>query len=96
MRGGLKISKPSNNELETLEIELLLEGIYRYYGYDFRNYTAPYLQRRVKHRLQVENLPSISRLQELVLHDPRMMRKLFGDFTINVTEMFRDPDFSFL
>ncbi|AHF06800.1 CheR family methyltransferase [Desulfitobacterium metallireducens] len=93
MRGGLKISKPSNNELETLEIELLLEGIYRYYGYDFRNYTAPYLQRRVKHRLQVENLPSISRLQELVLHDPRMMRKLFGDFTINVTEMFRDPDF---
>lgn len=93
MRGGLKINEKSNDELETLEIKLLLEGIFRYYGYDFRNYTAPYLQRRVKHRLQVENLPNVSRLQEHVLHDSRMMWKLFEDFTINVTEMFRDPDF---
>ncbi|HVJ49021.1 protein-glutamate O-methyltransferase CheR [Desulfitobacterium sp.] len=93
MRGGLKISECPDEELETLEIELLLEGIYRYYGFDFRNYFSPYLHRRVKHRLQAENLPSVSRLQEQVLHDPGIMGRLFGDFTVNVTEMFRDPDF---
>lgn len=93
MRGGLEINEHINDELETLEIELLLEGIYRYYGYDFRNYTLSYLHRRVKHRLLAENLPSISRLQEEVLHNSRIMRRLFEDFTVNVTEMFRDPVF---
>lgn len=93
MRGGPKINEDPNDELETLEIELFLEGIYRLYGYDFRNYSAPYIQRRVKHRLQAENLPNVSRLQEQVLHDSRVMKKLFEDFTVNVTEMFRDPDF---
>lgn len=93
MRGGVKINERPNNELETLEIELLLQGIYRYYGYDFRNYTMPYIQRRIKHRLQAENLPNVSSLQEKILHDPFVMKRLFEDFTVNVTEMFRDPDF---
>lgn len=93
MKGGLKINDWPNDELEALEIELLLEGIYRYYGYDFRNYTTPYIQRRVRHRLQAENLQNVSSLQEHILHDPSIMQRLFEDFTVNVTEMFRDPDF---
>ena len=27
-----------NEEIEQIEVDLLLEAIYRYYGYDFRNY----------------------------------------------------------
>lgn len=93
MKGGMKISKQPDDELETIELQLLFEGIYRYYGFDFRNYTFPYLQRRVKHRLQTENLPSISRLLEKVLYDSSLMDQFFRDLTINVTEMFRDPLF---
>ena len=29
-------------EIEKIEIDLLLEAIYRYYGYDFRNYAQSF------------------------------------------------------
>ena len=29
------------NELETIEADLLLDGVHRLYGYDFRNYAKP-------------------------------------------------------
>ncbi len=80
-------------DLEQIEIELLLEGIYRYYGFDFRNYTYPFIHRRIWHRIRSEKLNSISGLQEKILHNPPLMEKLFSDFSINVTEMFRDPSF---
>ncbi|QQE76480.1 protein-glutamate O-methyltransferase CheR [Brevibacillus composti] len=76
-----------------MEIALLLEGIYRQYGYDFRNYNYAAIRRRIWHRIRTEKVHTISALQEKVLHDPMMMDKLFGDFSINVTEMFRDPSF---
>ncbi|WP_280206951.1 protein-glutamate O-methyltransferase CheR [Brevibacillus sp. AY1] len=81
------------HDLERIEIKLLLEGIYRQYGYDFRNYTYSSIRRRIWHRIRIEKLNTISGLQEKVLHDPKMMEKLFADFSINVTEMFRDPRF---
>lgn len=81
------------NGLEKIEIELLLEGIYRYYGFDFRNYSYPSIRRRILHRIQAEKLTTISSLQEKVLHDRQLLNKLLKDFSINVTEMFRDPTF---
>lgn len=80
-------------EVETIEIELLLEAIFRYYGYDFRNYAFPFIQRRINHRVRVEKLNSISALQEKLLRDPNVFGNLLSDFSINVTEMFRDPTF---
>ncbi len=80
-------------EREKIELELLLEAIYRYYGYDFRNYAQSFLQRRVLHCVHNENLTSISALQEKLLRDPEMMKKLFSNLSINVTEMFRDSTF---
>ena len=59
----------------------------------FRNYAQSFIQRRILQRVHKENLASISALQEKILRDPEMMRKLFSDLSINVTEMFRDPDF---
>lgn len=79
--------------LEKIEISLLLEGIYQCYGYDFRNYSFQSIRRRIKHRLSAERIETISGLQEKVLHDRHAMDRLFTDFSINVTEMFRDPDF---
>jgi chemotaxis protein methyltransferase CheR len=36
---------------------------------------------------------SISEMQYKVLHDPEFMKEVMKDFSINVTEMFRDPPF---
>ena len=93
---NLPLSDPEtagNDEIEDIEITLLLEGIYQRYGYDFRNYALSSIKRRIKHRLDIEKIASISHLQQKVLYDPLYMKKLFRDFSINVTEMFRDPSF---
>lgn len=81
------------DELEEIEIKLLLEGVFQFYGFDFRNYAFPCVRRRVWHRIHAENLKSVSALQEKVLHDPPTMKRLFNDLSIHVTEMFRDPSF---
>ena len=82
-----------DGELERLEIELLLEAVYRRYGFDFRQYAKASLKRRLHRRLQAEGLDTISQLQSLLLHEPACMERLLVDLSINVTSMFRDPTF---
>jgi len=80
-------------DIEKLEITLLLEGIFQRYGHDFRGYAYPSIYRRIKYRMELEGLSSISHLQQKVLYEAELMKKLLKDFSINVTEMFRDPEF---
>lgn len=80
-------------ELERIEIELLLEGIYRHYGFDFRAYAYASIRRRLWKRIEGEGLTTVSALQDRVLHEPQMMERLLLDLSINVTAMFRDPTF---
>lgn len=79
--------------LERLEIELLLEAVYRHYGHDFRAYAFSSLRRRLWKRLEGEGLKSFSALQALVLHDGEAMDRLLRDLSVSVTGMFRDPTF---
>jgi chemotaxis protein methyltransferase CheR len=81
------------SHLEDIEIRLLLEGIYQYYGFDFRNYAIDSLKRRICNLMQAENLSSISDLQKKVLHDPVYKERLLLELSVNVTGMFRDPGF---
>lgn len=84
-------AQPPDSERELLEIELLLEGIHRLYGYDFRNYALPSLRRRIWNQVHAEQVKSISGLQEKVLHDRDCFERLVYSISIPVTEMFRDP-----
>ncbi|HEX3807074.1 MAG TPA: protein-glutamate O-methyltransferase CheR [Gaiellaceae bacterium] len=80
-------------DLETLELQLLLEGVYRQYGFDFREYAPSSLKRRVWRRVQDEQTETIAGLLAKVLHEPEAMERLLLDLSINVTSMFRDPSF---
>jgi chemotaxis protein methyltransferase CheR len=80
-------------QVEQLEIELLLEAVYRRYGFDFREYAQASLKRRLWRRAYAEGARSISELQAKLLHDPPSMERLLLDLSINVTSMFRDPTF---
>ena len=80
-------------ELERIEIELLLEGVFRNYGFDFRSYAYASIRRRLWKRMDAEGLETVSALQARVLHEPQLMEKLLLDLSINVTAMFRDPTF---
>lgn len=87
------ISSKEEIENENIEIALLLEAIFQKYGYDFRNYAKASLKRRIKHRLSLSQIESISEMQHRVLNDIIFFEKLLLDLSINVTEMFRDPSF---
>jgi chemotaxis protein methyltransferase CheR len=80
-------------DLEEIEIDVLLEAVYRRYGFDFRNYARASLRRRLSRRRDLEGIATMSGLIERLLHDPDCMERLLLDLSINVTAMFRDPDF---
>ncbi|WP_414753196.1 CheR family methyltransferase [Anabaena sp. CCY 9910] len=84
------LPKPS---LEDIEIKLLLEGVYQYYGHDFRNYAVSSLKRRIHSFMRLEGIDNISALQEQLLHDRTCLERFLLSLTVNVTSMFRDPSF---
>ncbi|AZB44147.1 protein-glutamate O-methyltransferase CheR [Bacillus sp. FJAT-42376] len=88
-----KMEEESFSQREEIEIDLLLEGVYRLSGYDFRNYMRSSIGRRIRNRMRMEQIPSISRLLEQAIYEPEILNKLLNDFSINVTEMFRNPSF---
>jgi chemotaxis protein methyltransferase CheR len=83
----------ARDDVDEIELELLLEGVYRRYGFDFREYAPASLRRRVWRRVHAEGLKTLSALQDKLLHDPKCMERLLLDLSINVTSMFRDPTF---
>ncbi len=83
----------SGVDREEVEIDALLETVFRCYGFDFRQYARPSLRRRLWRRADLEGATTISGLQERLLHDRACMERLLLDLSINVTAMFRDPTF---
>jgi chemotaxis protein methyltransferase CheR len=74
-----------------LEIDLLIEAIYRKYSYDFRNYARASLRRRVLGALPRFGVESVSMLQHVILHNPDRFSSLLAQLTVPVSELFRDP-----
>ncbi len=80
-------------ENERIEINLLLEAIFHKYGYDFRKYSLAHVRRRIRNRVELGGFESISALQHRVIYDDSFFYTILTDFSINITEMFRDPSF---
>jgi chemotaxis protein methyltransferase CheR len=81
------------DDAEAVETRLLLEGLCRRYGFDFRDYAPASLRRRIWSRVRAEGLPGISELQGRLLRDPACMERFLLAVTVNVTAMYRDPGF---
>ena len=79
------------SELERLEIDLLLETVFRRYGYDFRGYARASIDRRVRQLLSSSGCTTVAELIPKVLNDAEFFSRLVRNFSIPVTEMFRDP-----
>lgn len=58
------IETKNSSDLEKIEIELLLQGLYKWCGYDFRSYAYNSIRRRIQHRVEAEKLSSITGLLE--------------------------------
>src|SRR2546426_10192448 len=82
-----------HGDVEAVEIGLLLDGVYRRYGFDFRDYAYPSIKRRIQSVTHAEGLERISELQGKLLLEPACMERFLLAVTVNVTAMFRDPGF---
>jgi chemotaxis protein methyltransferase CheR len=80
-------------EVTDLEIQLLLEAIYQRFHYDFRQYAIASVRRRLQQALSGMHCESVSRLQERILHDEHAFPRLLAYLTVQVTDLFRDPEF---
>jgi len=81
----------NNVKIEPIEIDLLLEAVFRRYGYDFRSYARASIERRIRQFMSGAGCASISAMIPKVLHDKEFFSRLAHYFSISVTEMFRDP-----
>jgi chemotaxis protein methyltransferase CheR len=76
-----------------IEIELLLDGIFRKYKSDFRGYSRASIYRRVNQALIQMKAASVSELQRKVLNNPETFDTLLQFLTVPTSEMFRDPEY---
>jgi chemotaxis protein methyltransferase CheR len=79
--------------IDALELDLLLEAIFRLYGYDFRDYARTSIRRRVANIMRAEKVTTISGLQDRVLHDRECWERFLRGISVSVSAMFRDPAF---
>ena len=80
-------------ETENIELDLLLEGIHRRWGYDFRSYARASLKRRITKCKEDAGLEHISEMLPCVLHDKAFFDAFLKNLSVTITEMFRDPTF---
>jgi chemotaxis protein methyltransferase CheR len=76
-----------------IELKLLLEGVYLKYQYDFRKYAIGSLRRRMRQAMQDFGCRTLSEFQGRILHDPDVFARALRYFTVQVSEMFRDPSY---
>ena len=82
--------KPSVDEIE---MRRLLEAVYSRYHYDFRQYASASLRRRLSQALTRLRCGTVAELQHKILHDERAFPALLEYLTVQVSGMFRDPEF---
>lgn len=87
-------SVPSSREtLEALETELLLEGVFRRYGHDFRDWEISRIERRLRRSLGRRGVSSISGLQEKLLRDREVLEAFLLDLSLRASPLFGPPGF---
>jgi chemotaxis protein methyltransferase CheR len=82
---------PTN--LEDIEIELFLKAVKLRYGYDYQDYSHASLKRRLRLLKNKSQVDFISDMIHKVLHEDDFLTEVIDNLSVNVTEMFRDPDF---
>lgn len=80
-------------DLESNDIQVFLQTLYQTHGYDFRRYARASVQRRVRRLMTKRGVERVSQLIPPLLHDEQFVQTVIYEFSIVVTEMFRDPFF---
>ena len=88
---GVVLAAVNEEALFDLEVRLLLDAVYQRYHQDFRDYAMASVRRRVRQAMQRLDCQRVADLQHLILHEPDAFAQALPFFTVQVSEMFRDP-----
>lgn len=75
------------------EIDVLLRDIHEIYGYDFNEYAKASLKRRINRLFTLDRFPSFAEFRFRIKMNADYFTRFIEQITVNVTEMFRDPEF---
>ncbi|MEO6097515.1 MAG: CheR family methyltransferase [Fibrobacteria bacterium] len=71
----------------------ILESILDRYGYDFRDYARPALDRRIKAFMKSEDIADLGGFRERILTAQEYMQRFLLTMSASSASMFREPDF---
>lgn len=86
------MNNPPIENITYEQLSELIELIRQIHGFDFRDYSPASLKRRVTRIMQLQKL-NLFDLRTLLTNDHDYFETFLIEVTVNVTEMFRDPQF---
>lgn len=75
------------------QLEVLINDVYEYHGFDFSGYSRASLKRRVDRLVQLDGFTDFTDFLSKVRADDVYFKHMVEEITVNVTEMYRDPHF---
>ena len=78
--------------LEEPAIRDFLAALHKHYGYDYEEYSLDSITRRLQKTMSERGFTSLQEFTGQVLNDPELFEELFLEFSINVTNFFRNPE----
>ena len=82
----------TSDELDE-QIETLLLDTLEIYGYDFTGYSRASLKRRIIRLYSLDSFVSFAEFRYKIRTDAGYFKRFLEQVTINLTQMFRDPEF---
>jgi len=76
----------------TKQLDEIIDLVKKIYGFDFSDYTKASFKRRVSRIMMLKRLEFYD-LKHILVNDPHFFQEFLEEITVNVTEMFRDPNF---
>jgi chemotaxis methyl-accepting protein methylase/signal transduction histidine kinase len=90
--GRLEVSPDALSDKEQTTLRAILERVRAETGQDFRGYKRSTVLRRIRRRLQVHRVGSLSAYLEVLRAQPDEVDALRAELLIRGTRFFRDPD----
>jgi chemotaxis protein methyltransferase CheR len=79
--------------MDAQEYQKLLESIRFIYGYDFTEYAASSVQRRIALFMQNRKIDTVEDLGKVLFKQEHVFAEFVQELSVTVTEMFRNPSF---
>ncbi len=85
--------KEHYHQPEEQKTDFFLKTIREKYGYDFTDYSRSTVNRRLIRFMQKNNIETLEELLDNLLNESSLFEYFVQEFTVTVTDMFRDPGF---